>query len=44
MSPGVWITEAYFSQNVLPMKYLYLTDLAAKSTGYTLGQYGMDIV
>ncbi|KAF2172517.1 hypothetical protein M409DRAFT_17750 [Zasmidium cellare ATCC 36951] len=43
LSPGVWFTEAYFSQNVLPMKYLYITDLAAKSTGYTLGQYGMDI-
>lgn len=43
MSPGVWYTEAYFSQNVLPMDYLYRTDLAAKATGYTLGQYAMDI-
>ncbi|KAK4507823.1 hypothetical protein PRZ48_001558 [Zasmidium cellare] len=43
MSPGVWFTEAYFSQNVLPTEHLYMTDLAAKSTGYTLGQYEMDI-
>lgn len=43
MSPGVWYTEAIFSQNVRPMDYLYETDLAAKATGYTLGQYALDI-
>jgi ABC-type multidrug transport system ATPase subunit len=43
MSPGVWFTEAYFSQNLLPLAYLYQIDLAADAVGYTLDQAGLDI-
>lgn len=43
MSPGVWFTEAYFSQNLLPLKHLYVLELAAEYVGYTLGQYTLDI-
>jgi ABC-type multidrug transport system ATPase subunit len=43
MSPGVWFTEAYFSQNLLPLAYLYQIDVAAESVGYTLDQAGLDI-
>lgn len=44
LSPGVWYAEAYFSQNLLPLGYLYDIDQAARAVGYTLGQYRMDIV
>nr|OQO28977.1 hypothetical protein B0A51_03786 [Rachicladosporium sp. CCFEE 5018] len=44
LSPGVWFTEAYFSQNVLPLGYLYDLDVAAKAVGYTLGQFSLDIL
>lgn len=43
LSPGVWFTEAYFSENLLPLGYLYRVDFAAKSVGFTLDQYAMDI-
>jgi ABC-type multidrug transport system ATPase subunit len=43
LSPGVWFTEAYFSENVMPLGYLYRIDVAAKSMGFTLGQYGRDV-
>ncbi|KAK5117593.1 hypothetical protein LTR62_005015 [Meristemomyces frigidus] len=43
LSPGVWFTEAYVTQNWSPMAYLYNTDLAAKTVGFTLGQFGKDI-
>jgi len=43
MSPGVWFTEAYFTENLMPMAYLYQVELAAKSVGFTLGQFGLDI-
>jgi len=44
MSPGVWFTEAYFSQNLLPEKHLYVLDFASATVGFTLGQYGTDIL
>jgi hypothetical protein len=43
LSPGVWFTEAYFSQNIMPLSYLYDVDLAAKTVGYTLDQYNLDV-
>ncbi|KAK5174480.1 uncharacterized protein LTR77_001560 [Saxophila tyrrhenica] len=42
-SPGVWLTEAYFTENLTPLGYLYELDLAASATGFTLGQYGLDV-
>ena len=43
LSPGVWFTEAYFTENLTPLGYLYEIELAAESVGYTLGQFGLDI-
>jgi ABC-type multidrug transport system ATPase subunit len=43
LSPGVWFTEAYFSQNIMPLSYLYDVDLAAKTVGFTLDQYSLDV-
>lgn len=43
LSPGVWFTEAYFSQNTMPLSYLYDVDLAAQAVGYTLDQYELDV-
>ncbi|KAF2480385.1 hypothetical protein BDY17DRAFT_336481 [Neohortaea acidophila] len=43
MSPGVWFTEAYFTENLMPMAYLYQLHLAEAATGFTLGQYSLDV-
>lgn len=43
MSPGTWLAEGYFTQNIKPYAYLYQIDMAAKSTGYTLDQFGLDL-
>lgn len=42
-SPGTWIAEAYFSENVIPLSYLYQIDDAAARTGITLGRYWGDV-
>ncbi len=42
-SPGTWLSEAYFTENVMPWAYLYQIDLAASGTGYTLGYWGLDL-
>lgn len=43
MSPGVWFTESYFSQCLLPLDYLYMLDLAKEVTGFNLGRYTLDM-
>ncbi|KAK5127188.1 hypothetical protein LTR85_008549 [Meristemomyces frigidus] len=43
LSPGVWFTEAYFTENLTPLGHLYQLPLASKSVGFTLGQYGLDV-
>ena len=43
LSPGVWFTESYFSQCLIPLDYLYMLDLAEEATGFTLGKYGLDM-
>ena len=43
-SPGTWLSEAYFTENVTPYRYLYQIDKAAAGTGYTLGRYSLDLV
>jgi ABC-type multidrug transport system ATPase subunit len=35
-SPGVWLGELYFGELVRPFGYLYQTDLAAATMGYSL--------
>ena len=42
-SPGTWLSEAYFTENVSPYGYLYQIDLAATGTGYELGHFGLDL-
>ncbi|KAH9828028.1 ABC transporter, ABC-G family, WBC-type [Teratosphaeria destructans] len=43
MSPGVWFTESYFTENITPLGYLYRVDVAADATGFTLDQYALDL-
>lgn len=43
LSPGVWFTESYFSQCLLPFDYLYMLDLAKAATGFNLGKYSLDM-
>jgi len=43
-SPGIWLAEGYFTENILPYGYLYQMDLAAKNTGYSLNGFGLDMV
>ena len=41
-SPGTWLAEGYFTENVMPYDYLYQIDLAAQSTGFSLNKFGFD--
>lgn len=43
VSPGVWLSEAYFTENIAPYGYLYQIDMAASATGYHLGRYSLDL-
>ena len=43
LSPGTWLCEAYFTENITPFRYLYQIDLAASGTGYSLGGFGLDL-
>jgi ABC-type multidrug transport system ATPase subunit len=42
-SPGTWLAEAYFDQNVSPLAYLYQIEQAQKGIGYDLGAFGLDL-
>ena len=42
-SPGTWLSEAYFTENVTPYGYLYQIDQAASGTGYKLGRFSLDL-
>ncbi|KAF2724916.1 hypothetical protein K431DRAFT_281389 [Polychaeton citri CBS 116435] len=42
LSPGVWFTEAYFTENTTPLAFLYDVNVASKAVGFTLNQYAMD--
>ena len=41
-SPGTWLSEGYFTENVLPYGYLYQIDQAAAQTGYEFGRFRKD--
>ena len=43
-SPGTWLSEAYFHQNVSPLRYLYQIDRAAEYVGYHLNHFQRDLV
>lgn len=42
-SPGTWLSEGYFTENISPYRYLYDVDDAAKALGYRLGHFGLDL-
>ena len=42
-SPGTWLAEAFYSQNLIPLGYLYDINQAADYVGYTLGRFGFDV-
>ena len=41
-SPGTWLAEAYFTEDVTPLRYLYQIDLVEDATGYLFGYYTED--
>ena len=43
MSPGTWLSEAYFTENVTPYGYLYHIEEAAAATGYKLSHFSLDL-
>ncbi|KEF51934.1 uncharacterized protein A1O9_11924 [Exophiala aquamarina CBS 119918] len=43
MSPGTWFTEIWFTQNVEPLDYLYITELAADATGFSFHHVALDM-
>jgi ABC-type multidrug transport system ATPase subunit len=43
-SPGSWLAEAYFTENIAPLSYLYQIDQAQQSTGYLLNEFTMDLL
>jgi hypothetical protein len=44
LSPGTWLAEVYFGQNVEPFRYLYDVDLAAALTGFSLHALWMNLI
>ena len=42
-SPGTWLSEAYFTENITSYGYLYQIDMAAAGTGFNLGHYSLDL-
>jgi hypothetical protein len=44
MCPGTWLSEAYFTTNISPLRYLYQIDDAAGRIGYTLDEFGKDML
>jgi hypothetical protein len=43
-SPGTWLAEAYPTENITPLGYLYQIDVAAMSVGYLLNNFRDDLL
>jgi len=43
-SPGTWLSEGYFTENVVPYGYLYQIDQAANRTGYHFNRFSLDML
>jgi hypothetical protein len=41
---GTWLAEAYFTENISPLGYLYQIDVAKDNMGYLLDQYSRDLL
>ena len=44
LSPGTWLAEAYFTQNITPLGYLYNIQDASDAAGYTLNRFPFDML
>jgi hypothetical protein len=42
-SPGTWLAEAYFNENVRPLGYLYQVDMAKSVSGFIFDRYALDM-
>ncbi|KAL6718956.1 hypothetical protein ACLMJK_003191 [Lecanora helva] len=43
-SPGTWLSEAYFTENVYLYGYLYKINHAAEMTGYNFSRFRLDLL
>lgn len=43
-SPGTWLAEAYFTQNIGPLGYLYRIEFARSALGYLLNKFSDDLL
>jgi hypothetical protein len=43
-SLGTWLAEAYFTENIGPLGYLYQIDVAKNSVGYLLNKFRDDLL
>lgn len=43
LCPQTWFTEIWFTQNVAPLDYLYITELAAEATGFSFNHVALDM-
>ena len=43
-TPGTWLAEAYFTENVTPLAYLYKIQNASDAAGYTLNRFKFDML
>ncbi len=42
-SPGTWLAEAYFEENITPLGYLYQINVTKDKLGYHLGRFRHDL-
>ncbi|ESZ96754.1 hypothetical protein SBOR_2898 [Sclerotinia borealis F-4128] len=43
-TPGTWLAEAYITQNITPLEYLYNIESAKDAMGYELGHFTQDLL
>ncbi len=43
-SPGTWLSEGYFTENIVPYAYLYQIDQVASQTGYIFNRFNLDML
>ena len=43
-SPGIWLSEAYFTENITPFAYIFQIDQAAEQSGFTFRRFPMDLL
>ncbi|KAH8798827.1 ABC transporter-like protein [Hyaloscypha sp. PMI_1271] len=43
-SPGTWLAEAYFTQNISPLASIYRIEFAREALGYLLNKFSYDLL